>query len=493
MSNKINFNTTEIQVITDAISKFPNFEDFDLLLHFLMNYPCFSENYEKYDQAKMYISEKYFSEGGVKNSTSKEEKLFTIENQIHYPAWTSACMNKYKMYNKELILKFDDKLKVATIVQNMQNYQLIIRKLYPNLRFSLFDRRCYLGNEPIDQDLISKIEIAVTIFLQGPNVKTDDIEKAVRYVAKENEFNPLQEYFENLPKPTGKNYLDNYLFDLCGVEKNELNRIIGRKWLISAVARAIQPGCYVEGALIFTGQQAAGKTFFFTYINPKKNYYCGSKVDIGNIQKAAQTYQGKFIIEFNELGSIKKQNLEDTKAYLTAEEDTFVPKFENFPVTMKRMYVFGGSTNDTDILYDTTGNRRFWCVECLGEFDKEMLLKIKDELWSEAYQAYLLNPTVPTWTLNEEERNMLDASNEKFQADDPLAAHMAEELSKLPESKISVNNVNAIARQYDRNAHPNTVKKIMTNILKWKSGRINHGTVRCYIKPDSCESNFGYN
>jgi predicted P-loop ATPase len=42
--------------------------------------------------------------------------------------------------------------------------------------------------------------------------------------------------------------------------KNAYVRQVGRKWLISAVARAYKPGCKVDHALILEGPQEAGKS-----------------------------------------------------------------------------------------------------------------------------------------------------------------------------------------------------------------------------------------
>jgi predicted P-loop ATPase len=164
-----------------------------------------------------------------------------------------------------------------------------------------------------------------------------------------------------------------------------------------------------------------------------------------------------------------------------------VPKFENLSISIPRMMIFGGSTNDRGILYDTTGNRRFWCVESMDYFDRDLLIKIKEELWSESYQAYLKNPNPENWTLNAKERDLLEVSNEKFQADDPLASSLTEALSDRGDNKISVHEINKLAKNYDKNAHPNTVKKIMENVLGWTKGQFTSGPQkgnRCYIRPE---------
>lgn len=355
------------------------------------------------------------------------------------------------------------------------NYTLIIRHRYPTIRFNVFDRLVYLGNAPITNNDVNVITNKLHGLLSGYNCNVKDVERAISIVANENQFNPLKEYFETLPI-TESNHLDNWMARVTGCLDTELNRTLGRKWLISAVARAICPGCKVEGTLIFTGEQGIGKSTFFQTINPLEEYYCGSKVDISNTQKACQTYQGKFIVEFAELSNIRKQDVEDVKNYLTNTTDTYVPKFENRPVNMPRMCIFGGSTNKEDILADPTGNRRFWVVKA-EKFDNVLLSEIKAELWSEAYQAYRKGEI---WHLTSEEREALSVSNSLFEMDDPKTEYLREELAKFPDTEFSAYQLLTIAKGFDKDSNSHDVARSMLR-LGWSKKHLEAGNK--YIRP----------
>jgi len=394
----------------------------------------------------------------------------------------AACLDSYGFYSPELLLNTTKDGNVK-IIPNLTNYKIIIQHLFPTIKYSEFERKPYINNEPMTTDDTLKIASAVTVFLKGHNVKTKEIDNAIRLVAIDNKFNPLADYFTSLPI-SHTNHLENWLTNVCGVVDSPINRVLGRKWLISCVARAIKPGSYVEGSLIFYGKQGAGKTSFFKNINPKEEYYCGSNVDISNTQKASQTYQGKFIIEFGELAAIGKAELEDAKQYLTETHDTYVPKYENLAVSMPRMMVFGGSTNHLDILHDTTGNRRFWCVEVADNMDIDLLKSIKEELWSEAYQAFM---TGESWVLTSEEREMLEESNGHFQADDPLKDYVLQHLNSTEDAILSSAEINKIAKQFDIRAHSKTVAKIMDS-LNWKKIKATSGPNKdctIYIRPSN--------
>ena len=107
-----------------------------------------------------------------------------------------------------------------------------------------------------------------------------------------------------------------------------------------------------------------------------------------NDKTAAEKLTGVWLMEIGEMAGMRKAELEKVKAFLSRQEDRYRPAYarraENFP----RRCVFFGTTNNTGgYLRDTTGNRRFWTVECSGkskhkpwELDADTVAQI----WKEA-------------------------------------------------------------------------------------------------------------
>lgn len=404
-------------------------------------------------------------------------KVFNInQKQINNNSQLKEnCVKKYGYYNEAM--RFTKKENSITLIANFNNYVLVMTHLFPKLAYSIFDGRIYLNSEPLNTQLRGEIEIAINNFYLGGNISNDVLNRVITHVAYVNQFNPLKDYFTKLPKYK-TDYLNNYLVDICKVKDTPINRILGRKWLISAVARAMVPGTEVHSALIFCGDQGAGKTSFFKILNPKPEYYVSGKVDLDNTQKATQTFRGKFLIEFGELSQLRKNELETVKDYLTTSVDTFVPKYENDPVNIPRMMVFGGTSNNTTILVDKTGNRRFWCVEVQKKqkVDLDKLKEIKEALWSEAFQAY---QNGESHFLNDEESEMLNISNEQFMEADPLTDWMISKLEDYNDlGKITALEANSIANGYDPKTkiYAAGVSKIMIS-LGWSSKHTNKGTV----------------
>jgi putative DNA primase/helicase len=407
-----------------------------------------------------------------------------------------ACMKKYGFYYKDLVTKkiFDKKESTldVEVIPHAYNIKVIIENKYPGVKYSVFHDRLFIGDDLMEEDFYDEMSIFLSKSF-NKSIKVDEIKTAIRFIAKENKFDPLKDYFNNLPE-TKTSYLDSWLFDICGVERTEINRIIGRKWLIGGVARALKPGCAIEGALILFGKQGKGKSTFFKNICPDASMYCGSEINISNVQSSAITLKGKFILEFAELSALQqhKSSLEDIKSFLTAPEDTYRPLYSNIPVTIPRRILFGGTTNRPNILSDSE-NRRFWCVE-VDKIDFEKIKEIRHNLWREALDAFNKGEI---WHLTDEEKQMLEVSNETFGDDDPLKEHLEDYLGFIQDEFVTSKILQKeVYDNYNKKVGPQTISLVMTK-LGWIRKKITSGENKdrvAYFRPEGSKVNddFGY-
>jgi putative DNA primase/helicase len=383
------------------------------------------------------------------------------------PSVKDRCLKRYGFYDSRLILSENKESGKVTIKANAFNYRVILENTEGlDLRFSVFEQSELINGQPLTDIEIDEAWMKMIKFLDGARVARNDVQRALELVANANKYNPLKEWFEKLPPAEGNGYLNRWLFDVCGCPETEINRVLGRKWLISAVARALDPGCYVEGSLIFFGNQGIGKTWLFQNLNPKPEYYSGEALNIGNKKEAAAVCAGKYIIELGELNSIRRNELNDMKQYLTATSDTYQPKYKQKAVTVPRMHVFGGSTNEETFLTDPTGNRRFWCVAAGEKVDQVGFLAVKEQLWAEALAAYKAGEQ---WTLSDEERVMLEKANEQFKVEDPLKAFLEEALTDLwPDQFLTTNKLlQEVLKPYKDKVHDKALASAMQS-LGWK-------------------------
>jgi predicted P-loop ATPase len=213
------------------------------------------------------------------------------------------------------------------------------------------------------------------------------LKDAVNLVAKRNSFHPVRDYLHSL-KWDGTPRLDTWLTTYCGAPNNEFTNFVGKAWMISAVARAMQPGCQVKTVLILFGAQDAGKSEVFRVLGSP--WFAVQNGSIGGDNtKAIEQCSKVWIIEMAELAKLKRaDDVESIKSFISTYEDTYRPAYAHRVQTIPRCSVFCGTSNPSEVLSDPTGNVRFWPVKVCDEIDLETLRSDRDQLWAEATHRY---------------------------------------------------------------------------------------------------------
>jgi len=213
----------------------------------------------------------------------------------------------------------------------------------------------------------------------GPTVAA----QAATLVARRDRFHPVQEYLNSL-QWDGINRLTTWLPTYCGAPDNLYTQTVGRKWLISAVARALSPGCKADCMLILEGRQGRGKSTALNILGG--DWYTDQIKDLQSNDASLQASR-VWIIEIGELDAFRKSELTAMNAFITRKIDQFRPPYGRHVQTFNRQCVFAGSTNQKKYLNDETGARRFWPVACTL-IDNNSLSRDRDQIWAEAVYAY---------------------------------------------------------------------------------------------------------
>lgn len=229
----------------------------------------------------------------------------------------------------------------------------------------------------------------------GIFVTTREVGESLLLVARRNAYDPVRKYLESVTWD-GVERLDGWLTDYCRVkEKNEGGEDIGRwvklfasRWLIAAVARALEPGCQADNVLVLEGAQGIAKTTVFRVLG--EPWFTDEKVVLGD-KDGKMIFARSWIVELGELAALKKGDVETHKQVLSQKIDTFRPPYGAAVQDFPRRCVFGGTINPADdgrYLTDVTGNRRYWIVSCEGAIDVSTLRLVRDQLWAEAVVRY---------------------------------------------------------------------------------------------------------
>jgi hypothetical protein len=206
-------------------------------------------------------------------------------------------------------------------------------------------------------------------------------------VSQKQPFDPVCNILDELDWD-GTERLSNFLVRYFGVppDKAPWARCIGRKWLISAVARAYKPGCKADNILILEGEQGTRKSTALDVLGLGFTREIRVKLDDKDASDAL--HSGAWLAVLSELDSFKATaRIEAIKAFLTLCEDYYRQAYARVTGTFQRSMVFAATTNEETYLNDPTGNRRFWPIG-VGEIDLEGLRADVEQLWAEAVQAF---------------------------------------------------------------------------------------------------------
>lgn len=239
-----------------------------------------------------------------------------------------------------------------------------------------------------------EIDLLVKFHSLGDSwVKQIHMLQIIQYLAKEYCVNPLRTQLKQM-RWDGTKRLDTWLPDYMGTKDTEYTRAIGRKWMISAVARAMDPGCQADHMLIFEGAQGIGKSQALRVLGGQfYTEYSGGMTGGGTLHKdMVAVITGKMIVEMSELATVRRGDMEALKAVLTTCVDDVRLSYERDAKPYPRTCVFAGTTNEVGQAYiaDLTGARRFWPAH-VGECRAVNVPRLKedrDQLWAEAVEAY---------------------------------------------------------------------------------------------------------
>jgi predicted P-loop ATPase len=270
----------------------------------------------------------------------------------------------------------------------------------------------------------------------------DDTEAAILTSAQDRKFHPIQQYLRSVDWD-GVERLASIARDFFG-SSDPLHAEVARKWMISAVARALNPGCKVDTALMLVGDQGFFKSSFFTILGG--DWHADSPIDISNKDSFAQIHAA-WIYEFSELENVFHGRAESRlKAWLTSTHDMFRAPYARVVERKARSCVICGTTNRRQFLTDDTGSRRSWIIPVAAPIDRVTLQEVRDQLWAEAVCAYEAGET---WWLEREQEQKREALNADYNSEDPWADTVRSFLAPPSVHEITVSQILADALKVD--------------------------------------------
>jgi hypothetical protein len=339
---------------------------------------------------------------------------------------------------------------VDTVMTRLSN-------LYPGIRRNLITDQIEFGPKEKPQQLPDSSTTYIRISRGSgelyPKTMVNDLIQVLGY---EHRYNPVRAYLEGcLSKEAPCPYFGAMATELLGVEADDLSNptlasgqrvadAILERWLIGAVARAMEPGCDMPWMPILVGPQNCGKSNFFRYLTPPQtsgpSWSTTVQQGISHIKDRPHVLHAGWIVVIDEVERyFSRRYVEELKNLISVSQDYSAKKYQN-EAHYPRNFVLAGATNNRDFLVDPTGNRRFLPIIVSGKVaskenpairivDLDRLQADRDAIWAAAYQAYLAGrPRLFSSSELAEVERYIDG----FTRDNSIAYHVARALDRNP-------------------------------------------------------------
>lgn len=217
-------------------------------------------------------------------------------------------------------------------------------------------------------------------------------------------YHPFKDYFNSIA-PIGGDETIRSLYDSLNVESKSdadaaMSYILFKKWLVQFITSSYQD-TPSELQLVLTGNQGAGKTFFFRNLLPKvlnKKYFKSIQAFPRNDSDAKELLALNLLVLRDDItgegtsGSSGGKNKDWIKSILSADSLTYRTPYARVAKSVPRYAILAATTNDLAILsVEETANRRLVPFR-VNQRDKDKFDKILDNgidlLWREVKYIY---------------------------------------------------------------------------------------------------------
>lgn len=273
------------------------------------------------------------------------------------------------------------------------------------------------GDKVNDNDLV---EIKHYISLNhGIEPQKTIINEALTICSRRNKYHPIRDYINGL-RWDGINRLESWLIEYAGADNNKYIRAVSRKIIIAMIARVFDPGCKFDYMLVLEGDQGIKKSTLVKTLGGQ--WY--SEIPIKEHNKdTIDAMLGTWVVEIGEMAGIKREDIEPLKAFISRPVDKVRLPYHHRSCNYLRQSVFIGTMNpegDNTYFFDSTGNRRFWPVECKAdEIDIKGLHLVKEQLFAEA--KVMFDKGEELFLTDEEEIKLSISEQKNRQIKDPWA------------------------------------------------------------------------
>ena len=270
---------------------------------------------------------------------------------------------------KEISIKTEKNVRKSSLLEDLEIYLL---KVY-DFRFNVLTEQTEYRKKGesvfhlVDQRVLNTL--CMKVRKQGINCWDKDVS---RLLLSEQipDFHPFTEYADSLPEWDGVDRVS----ELARRVSDEALWINGfHRWMLGMVAQWMQLEGQCANAvapLLVSTEQGRCKSTFCSIILPEElqRFYI-DKFDLTSVSGCEQKLSQFGLINMDEFDRYSVRSMANLKNLMQLKKLTFRKSHRSYYSQLPRIASFIGTSNQKELLTDTTGSRRFLCVEVKKKID----------------------------------------------------------------------------------------------------------------------------
>lgn len=343
---------------------------------------------------------------------------------------------------------FADKIDKKTTTTKGKSYRITIPSVTELLReyctsnkmlisYDEFCIKIFVDDKEIDRETEVKIQYELEQQIDK-RIPDEVFQKAIEVIAYENKKDRLKEFLMRCKeKWDGEKRIHAFFCDAFGAPHNRYTTTISKNFFVSAVARALVPGCFLKSIVVIRGAQDMNKSRALMALG--QEFHREINVSVTTEKDFFMSLQGVWLAEIPEMDALRKADRNRVKAIISSVVDRFRPPYSRYMRDFPRRCVFTCTTNDPVIYDDPTGGTRFWIIEASRKADVDQILKIREQLWGEAVCEY--EKGYQYWNIDEVAKEVKEVQENVRRNDeweDIIAAYIADHnITRVSVSEIA--------------------------------------------------------
>ena len=270
---------------------------------------------------------------------------------------------------KEISIKTEKNVRKSSLLEDLEIY---LFKVY-DFRFNVLTEQTEYRKKGesvfhlVDQRVLNTL--CMKVRKQGINCWDKDVS---RLLLSEQipDFHPFTEYADSLPEWDGVDRVS----ELARRVSDEALWVSGfHRWMLGMVAQwmKLEGQCANAVALLLVStEQGRCKSTFCSIILPEElqRFYI-DKFDLTSVSGCEQKLSQFGLINMDEFDRYSVRSMANLKNLMQLKKLTFRKSHRSYYSQLPRIASFIGTSNQKELLTDTTGSRRFLCVEVKKKID----------------------------------------------------------------------------------------------------------------------------